>query len=137
MAEKPIHTKQRFTFSKQERLHKKLSIKELFDKGSSFRLYPLVIKYLPITHSESTDQANQHQVLVSVSKRQFKRAVKRNLIKRRIREAYRLNKSILTTSEKPLAPYRIAFIYTSREIHTFQEIEVQMQKALKRLVAAN
>ena len=78
----------KFTFKKSERLSQKKSIQELFDKGSSFYLYPFKVFFIP---SEAPD----HQILISVPKNIFKRAVDRNTIKRRIREGYRLNKSKL------------------------------------------
>jgi ribonuclease P protein component len=76
---------------KNERLHSKKLIKELFDKGSSFFLYPFKVMVLDI----NIDIQETNQVLFSVSKKKLKKAVDRNLIKRRMREAYRLNKQIL------------------------------------------
>ena len=96
------------TFRKTERLSRKKWIQELFDKGSSFNFYPYRILY--INHPEPGGSHNQ--VLFSVSKRLFKRAVDRNTVKRRMREAYRLNKGPDSLSGKLL----IAYIYTAREI---------------------
>lgn len=63
----------------------------MFAGGSrSFSIFPLRVVWLP---AEELDV--QASILISVSKRRFKRAVKRNRIKRQIREAYRLNKQIL------------------------------------------
>ena len=95
-------------FRKAERLSRKKWIQELFDKGSSFTLYPFRILALP--HPDPAASANQ--VMFSVPKRQFKSAVKRNTVKRRMREAYRLNKGPESLSGKLL----IAYIYTAREI---------------------
>lgn len=96
------------TFRKAERLSRKKWIQELFDKGSSFNSYPYRILYLP--HPDP--DAAMNQVMFSVSKRLFKRAVDRNKIKRRMREAYRLNKGPAGLRGKML----IAYIYTAREI---------------------
>ncbi len=112
------------TFSKQERIFKKKEIQELFSKGSSFYLYPFSVKLTQTTLS------NQNAVLISVSKRLYKRAVDRNLIKRRIKEAYRINK---LTLEKP--SFRIAFIYTSKKQHDFSFIEEKMIKILQKINA--
>ncbi len=79
----------KFTFKKSERLSSKKDIQELFNNGSSFYLYPFKVITLP------ADTSKLHQVLFSVPKRLFKRAVDRNLLKRRMREAYRLNNSEL------------------------------------------
>ena len=98
----------KLTFKKEERLNKEKWIQELFEKGSSFHLYPFRVVYLP--HPDP--QYPAHQVLISVSARNFKNAVDRNTIKRRVREAYRLNKL------KILAPgkWLIAYIYIAKEI---------------------
>jgi ribonuclease P protein component len=66
--------------------------------------------------------------MISVSKKNFKRAVDRNLIKRRIRESYRLNKNLLPDS--PL--YVIAYIYSAKEILTFAQIQERLVKTLNR-----
>ncbi len=114
-----------YRLPKNERLHSKKLIKELFDKGSSFFLYPFKVFYL------SVDEAEGHQVLFSVSKRKIKKAVHRNYIKRRVKEAYRLNKSlILDVSPKKKI---IAFVYIAPELEEFHVIQRKMQKILKRL----
>ncbi|MEM6526430.1 MAG: ribonuclease P protein component [Bacteroidota bacterium] len=115
------------TFKKAERLSKKKHIQELFDKGSSFYLYPF--KTLFFRSVGLDPEPEFHQILVSVPKRNFKRAVDRNLIKRRVREAYRLNKSIIANSEKLL----IAYIYTSKEILAYAEIEKKLVAGLIKL----
>jgi ribonuclease P protein component len=113
-----------FTFRKDERLKSSKLIKELFDKGSSFYLHPFKVLFIP-----NPDQNGRfHQVMISVSKKNFKRAVDRNLIKRRIRESYRLNKNLLPDS--PL--YVIAYIYSAKEILTFAQIQERLVKTLNR-----
>jgi ribonuclease P protein component len=66
-------------------------------------------------------------VLFSVPKRQFKHAVDRNLIRRRMKEAYRLNKTLLSGA------FSIAFIYISKEIEKYEVIEKGMKGALKKM----
>ncbi|MBX2897142.1 MAG: ribonuclease P protein component [Cyclobacteriaceae bacterium] len=111
------------SFKKSERLSKEKWIQELFDKGSSFYLYPFKIMYLP-----HPDSALPNQVLITVSSRQFKRAVDRNLIKRRIREAYRNQKAIVKKSS-----LIFAFIYTAKEILPFSDINTKTLMALTKL----
>jgi ribonuclease P protein component len=114
----------KFTFTKAERLSKEKAIKELFDKGSSFYLYPFKVFFLA-----NRDRACPcHQILISVSKKNFKRAVDRNLIKRRIREGYRLNKNLLGDQNKLV----IAYIYSAKEILPSAQIHERLVKTFKR-----
>jgi ribonuclease P protein component len=111
-------------FLKKERLNNEIFIKELFEKGSSFYLFPFKVHFL-----DNPDQSFPfNQVLFSVSKRNFKKAVDRNLLKRRMREAFRVNKESLPASSKLL----IAYIYTAKEILTFTQIKERLVKTLNR-----
>jgi ribonuclease P protein component len=114
----------RFTFGKDERLSKEKHIQELFDKGSSFYLFPFKVFFMP--HPEAASA--HHQVLISVSKKNFKRAVDRNLLKRRIREAYRLNKDRFPAQNKLL----IAYIYSVKDILPMAQIQERLVKTIKR-----
>ena len=123
----------KFTFPKQERLSWKRHIDLLFANGRSFVAFPLRVIYLPVEEDALSARAS---VLISVPKKKFKRAVKRNLIKRRMREAYRIHKQELFDA---LANNRqrmlVAFLYLDKEILPFSEIEKAMQKALPIVVA--
>ena len=115
---------------KSERLDKKKVIEKMFAGGSrSFSVFPLRVVYLPVEELEAPVS-----ILVSVSKRRFKRAVKRNRVKRQIREAYRKNKSLLVDElqrrEQRLA---VAFIYLSDELVATAELEEKMKIALARI----
>lgn len=115
---------------KPERLNKKKIIEKMFAGGSrSFSIFPLRVVWLPVEELDAPVS-----ILVSVSKRRFKRAVKRNRVKRQIREAYRLNKTCLLT---PLAEkgrrLAIAFIYLSDELMDSALIEEKMKVALVRI----
>ncbi|PIB34074.1 ribonuclease P protein component [Reichenbachiella sp. 5M10] len=121
-------TIKKHSFSKKERLNSKKEIDALFSKGASFYFYPFSIKHTPIDRSD----ADCHQILISVSKRKFKRAVDRNRIKRLIRESYRLNKQLIENADQFLS---IAYIYTGKEIHSFDFIQKKLIGSLRRLLA--
>lgn len=115
-----------YSFSKSEKLTGKKKIEELFRSGSSFYLDDFQIKY-----RLGRDEETNHRLLITVPKKNFKRAVDRNLLKRRIREAYRLNKKLLL-QEGDNEFFYIAFIYLSKNILSFKEIENQLIGCLKR-----
>ena len=123
-----------YTFIKEERLCNKKLIDELFHNGSSFLCYPFKVSWL-IVEEPLLFPA---QVLFSVSKKRFKRAVDRNLIKRRIREAYRLYKQQylytgLQDGEKKII-FSVGFI--GKEISTYELIDKKMLKLLNELSGA-
>jgi ribonuclease P protein component len=119
----------KFTFTREERLNKETWIKELFEKGISLKIYPF--RVLHLRHPEQEYPFNQ--VLISVSIKNFKRAVDRNLLKRRIREAYRVQKDVLQSDHKLL----IALIYTSRAIEPFDKIKEGTLKIFESIRKAN
>lgn len=118
------------TLHKAERLNRKKVIEKMFAGGSrSFSLFPLRVVCLPV---EELDVPVS--VLVSVSKRRFKRAVKRNRVKRLIREAYRLNKQpLLEAVQRSGCRLAVAFIYLSDRVVEFSLLAERMQVALSRL----
>ena len=75
-----------------------------------------------------------HGIVVSVPKRCFKRAVKRNLLKRRIREAYRLNKQLLPVS-MPDGGTDILFIYSTKEVLDFSAVQEAVTSSLTAIAA--
>jgi ribonuclease P protein component len=115
----------KITFKKAERLNKEKWIQELFEKGSSFILYPFRVVFLP--HPDPLYPT--HQVLITVSARNFKKAVDRNTIKRRIREAYRLNKLKIPSPGKWL----IAYIYIAKEVLPSEMIHKKLPLTFERL----
>jgi ribonuclease P protein component len=119
------------TFKKEERLCSKKLLDKLFHNGSSFLVYPFRIVSLPETLTFDV----RAQVVIAVSKRKFKRAVDRNLIKRRVREAYRLNKAELLypfLSEKNFQLI-LSIHYIGKDISEYQFIEKKLKQAIKKL----
>ena len=118
-----------YTLSKAERLNSKAMIESLYAGGNkSFPAFHLRVVYMWLDASEGEVPVS---ILISVPKKRFKRAVKRNLVKRRVREAYRKNKQLLTDAlvakNKRLV---LAFIWLDNEIHPSAEIEGKVKRLL-------
>lgn len=122
------------TFCKEERLCRKVLIEKLFHKeGSrSMAAFPLRLVYMKSPAGEDGPAA---QMLVSVPKRCFKRAVKRNRVKRQVREAYRKNKHILYDKLEQLDGTRLAmaFIWLDDSLWDTPKVEQKVTNLLQRL----
>jgi len=120
------------TLSKSERLNSKIAIEKLFSGGSkSFSLFPLRVVFML---TEKKEGAAEVSLLISVPKKRFKRAVKRNRVKRQIREAYRKNKhSLLNMLEEKEQNLMIAVIYLSNELISSAEVEEKLNSLLVRI----
>ena len=125
---------ERKLFPKSARMSLKNDIDNLFDNGQSFISYPLRIIYLSDTGDKSP--ASGISILVSVPKRRIKHAVKRNRIKRLIRESFRLNKDAFENfHELSGNSLHIAFMYVCDDVLPYVDIEKAMLKALKKIHA--
>jgi ribonuclease P protein component len=119
------------SFGKQEHLCGEKRITRVFTQGEAFIAYPLRVVYV----IEPKKDLLPASIMVSVPKKRFKRAVKRNLLKRRMREAYRLNKNELTEALNARGlQIHVAFNYVSDEVMEFDQIEKKMKVALLRLI---
>jgi len=124
----------RHTFPKEEHLCRKKLIDELFGKqGSSFGVYPLRIVWI----ASPAPLVTPPQVLISVSKRSFKRAVDRNRLKRLIREAYRLNKYRLLEQPGGHQVALLGIIFTGKEKSPLTLVEKKLVSALHRLLSTS
>jgi len=120
-----------YTFKKEERLCNKRLIDKLFHNGSSFLCYPFRVSWLV----NSEPQAYPAQILFSVPKKRYKHAVDRNLVKRLMREAYRLHKQqhlydILQQADKKII---VSVGYVGKEIEPYLFIEKKMLRMLAQL----
>lgn len=116
-----------FGLSKSERLRSFGAIRRLFTEGRGGFVYPL--RYM--VYAESADEM-EAEILFSTPKKFLKRANKRNKVRRRMREAYRINKSILLTSGEP-RQLHVALIYSSKEVLDYKIIENATKRILENL----
>lgn len=117
------------SLSKSERLKSRSQIQFLFSKNTSkVGKYPLLLLY-----QELSSSTGPSQVLFSVPKRNFPRAVDRNLLKRRLREVYRHHKfpSDILGSEKP---YAVGLVYIGKEVLSVKALEKSLIKTYDLLV---
>jgi len=119
-------------FYKEERLCSKKSLDLLFKKGSSFLLYPYRATFI----FDAQSHRYPAQVVINVAKKRYKHAVDRNLIKRRTREAYRLQKQAflyehLADKNELLL---LALQYVGKEIHPYAFLEKKIRQVFVKLI---
>ncbi|RBW59888.1 ribonuclease P protein component [Tenacibaculum sp. E3R01] len=119
----------RFTLGKEERLKSRKLIGKLYEEGKSIRVFPLRMVYIQTEHTSKYPA----QVGMSVPKRNFKRAVDRNRIKRLLRESYRREKGMVYSEAKK--PYVYMISYIAREEWKYEDIEEKMSKLMSLFVA--
>lgn len=110
----------KFTFNKKDKLKSSKLIEQLFSEGKSVSAFPLRLVYLPTTFSDGA----RFKTAISVSKRNFKKAVDRNRIKRLMREAFRLHKHDYINNMS--GPYAFMILYIGKDKPTLSQIEVKM-----------
>lgn len=116
-------------FRKSERLSSLKEIQTLFSEGSSFHSFPFRV----VWNYAKTAPGAPARMVISVPKKKFKRAVHRNLIRRRIREAYRQQKEELYLSlEQNQRPLVFMLMYTHSEILSFAELEGKIRSLFQR-----
>ncbi len=122
-----MDNEQRYFFKKEERITGDKRIEALFVSGESFVVYPLRIVY----SEKNSHSSAMPKVLISIPKKRIKFAVKRNRLKRLVRESYRINKHILDDVLK--VNYRhleIAFVYVKDELTDYDKVDKAVKKAL-------
>ena len=105
-----------FSFSKKEKLKSKKLIEKLFVEGKSVSSFP--IKLIYIKTELPTDVS--FQTGVTVPKKNFKSAVKRNRIKRLLREGYRLNKAVTLNNSKDA--FAFLFLYLGKDMPNYDKV---------------
>lgn len=119
------------SFGRNEKLKSSKMIQKLFAEGKANFVHPIKWVYLPVEFEANRPPV---QFTVSVSKKTFKRAVDRNLIKRRIREAYRLQKStFLSLLKENQKSFAVMAIYVGKSTEDFKVIHNAILRHLKKM----
>ena len=122
----------RYGLKKEERLSGKKQMEKLFREGKSFFLSPFRVVVLEEAGHNGRPPV---RMAITVPRKLFRRAVKRNLIKRRVKEAYRLNKSLLADPlQEKGVNMDVIFIYTSPEILSSRDIEDKIVLSLQKIL---
>ncbi len=122
--------KEKQTFTKEERLSSRKLIEQVATEGKSFLVHPFKVIALEIKE----EQKYPAQVMMSVAKKRFPRAVDRNRIKRLMREAYRKNKHTLYTAlNEQNRKLALMLIYIGSELPEYKLTEDKIILILQRL----
>ncbi len=120
------------TFKKQEKLKKSKLIEKLFANGKPITEFPIKLIYLETEH----ESPYKIQAGVTVSKRNFNKAVDRNKIKRLLREVYRKNKCMIYES-KNTKKHIFMFIYLGKKEFDYHVLEDKMKLLLQKFILKN
>lgn len=122
-----------YKFTKSERLSRKSVIERLYAEGRSVAAFPLRAVYMPVEPEEGVPAAS---ILIAVSKKRFRHAVDRNLVKRRLREAYRLNKhSFVEKLQQKGCHMAVSILYLDKQHHSYRHLQARLVKLLQMIIS--
>lgn len=123
------------TLKKEERMTSRKLMEKLFNGGGSRAMTSFPVRMVYMIVERESEHDPQAQVMVSVSKRHFKRAVKRNRVKRQLREVYRKNKYTVLDrmAAHPDRMAAFALIWLDDELHDTADVEAHVRSLLVRL----
>ena len=114
-----------YAYPKKEKLKSKTRITQLFAEGKTISVFPLKLIYLKVDQQDVLLKAG-----VAVPKRNFKHAVKRNHLKRLLRESYRLNKALVNDNTQD--KFSFLFLYLGKEVLAFEVVQHKMKLLLNK-----
>lgn len=126
-----FYTLMKFTFPRKEKLKSKKLIEQLFAEGKSVSNYPIKLIYLKTELPFDVSI----QAGVTVPKKNFKSAVRRNRIKRLMRESYRLNKALVFNNRK--GSFAFLFLYLGKDMPDYTLVEKNLKAALYKFKKKN
>lgn len=123
------------TLCKEERLHGRDAVEKLFKDAGSRSMVAFPVRVVYVLAPPQADTCVNTRMLVSVPKRQFKRAVKRNRVKRQIREAYRKHKHGLIEAVSRIGERHLslAFVWLDSKLYDTCVVEKKVEKLLLRI----
>ncbi|MFN5045391.1 MAG: ribonuclease P protein component [Bacteroidota bacterium] len=125
-----------YTLSKNERLKSLKAIRHLFENGQKCKASPMLVYYHVEPINSSDPEAFPLKMGVSVGARNFKKAVDRNLMKRRMREAFRVQKiPLLACLNKQGLRMDIFFVYSHALLSDYASVAQAMENALGKLIS--
>src|ERR1044072_3871975 len=118
-----------FSYTKKEKLKSRKQLEALFTTGENFVVFPVKLFFC-----NTEGQDNSIKTGVGVSSKNFRKAVARNRIKRLLREAYRIEKTVLLNylqqNKKQIALF---FLYIDKGLPEFDLLKEKMQQAIEKL----
>ncbi|MBQ3149348.1 MAG: ribonuclease P protein component [Alistipes sp.] len=125
-----------YSLPRVERLRSLTTIRRMFAEGKGGFVYPFRYTFLVRKNDDAEVEKGRTEVMFSVPKKFHKRANKRNLLKRRTREAYRLSREEFQSRvAESGAVVDVAFVYSTKEIHSYKTILYAVQRILEQIGA--